>query len=625
MTVIDDIKSRLDIVDVISGYTSLSRAGQRYKAPCPFHQEKTASFMVYPERQSWHCYGACSGGGDVFTFVMQIENIDFAETLERLAQQVGITLSEHNKNNPKKALLDINEGLNTFFKELLLSNQGSEAREYLFGRGISEDSIATFELGYSPKDGTSSLKYLTNKGIDLATLVEAGVVRKNNQGQYRDWFRGRLIIPIRNSKGELCGFGSRSIDSTVPKYINSSKTAIFDKGTILFGLNLAKKSARTDGLVIVEGYIDAIIAHQNQFTNVVASMGTALTFEQVSEVRKVTNKVVMALDPDVAGQQATLRSLASSWDVFQKTVVASRSKVRNQNPLLFNRQEDLELQIASLPDGLDPDELIRRSPEEWTSLLTNAKPLFEYLLPALANQLDVSTPQGKSRVVEILFPFIASISDPLQQDLYFQRLANYLDIPEHTLKSNIHNFLDHNRRTSTTKYKDQPASSQRIQTPMATPPNVERDPVEEYCLALSVQFPESIPNSGLAPEYFFLPGNRALADKLIEFYDDNSSHIPFKKFGIDEHSPLGELLEQLLHKDLPPMDYRDRSSILQNTVKRLENRYLRDLKLKEGILLEESDTDLSMDPKIGILTTNQRIKTNETNRSWIGTITQDRR
>ena len=161
----------------------------------------------------------------------------------------------------------------------------------------------------------------------------------------------------------------------------------------------------------------------------------------------------MALDPDAAGQQATLRSLASSWDVFQKTAVTSRNKARNENPLLFNRQEDLELKIASLPDGLDPDELIRRSSEEWTSLLTNAKPLFEYLLPALANQLDVSTPQGKSRVVEILFPFIASISDPLQQDLYFQHLAKYLDIPEHTLKSNIHNFTGHNLRPSSTTYK----------------------------------------------------------------------------------------------------------------------------------------------------------------------------
>ena len=621
MTVIDDIKSRLDIVDVVSGYTPLTRAGQRYKAPCPFHQEKTASFMVYPERQSWHCYGACGSGGDVFTFVMQIENIDFTETLQRLAQQAGVILSEHNKNNPQKAIQNINEELNIFFKELLLSNQGSETREYLFNRGISEDSISTFELGYSPKDGTSSLKYLTNKGIDPATLVEAGVVRKNDDGKYRDWFRGRLIIPIRNAKGELCGFGSRSIDNSVPKYLNSSKTAIFDKGTILYGLNIAKKSARTDGLVIVEGYMDAIVAHQNQFTNVVASMGTALTLEQVSEVRKVTNKVVMALDPDVAGQQATLRSLASSWDVFQKTAVTSRNKARNENPLLFNRQEDLELKIASLPDGLDPDELIRRSSEEWTSLLTNAKPLFEYLLPALATQLDVSTPQGKSRVVEILFPFIASISDPLQQDLYFQHLAKYLDIPEHTLKSNIHNFTGHNPRPSSAAYKQHQTSSQPAQTHVDTPSNVEKDPIEEYCLALAVQFPETITNSGLAPEYFFLSGNRALADRLIQFSDDNLSPMPVNKFGIEADSPLQELLEQLLGKDLPPMDYRDRSSILQNTIKRLENRYLRDLKLKEEILLEESD----IDPKFSILTTNQRIKNNETNRTWVGTMTQDRR
>ena len=625
MTVIDDIKSRLDIVDVISGYTSLSRAGQRYKAPCPFHQEKTASFMVYPERQSWHCYGACSSGGDVFTFVMQIENIDFSETLQRLSQQAGIVLSEHNNNNPQKAILDINEDLNAFFKELLLSNQGSETRKYLSNRGISEDSISTFELGYSPKDGTGGLKYLTNKGIDLAVLVEAGVVRKNDQGEYRDWFRGRLIIPIRNSKGELSGFGSRSIDNSIPKYLNSSKTAIFDKGTILYGLNLAKKSARTDGLVIVEGYIDAIIAHQNQFANVVASMGTALTVEQVSEVRKVTDKVVMALDPDVAGQQATLRSLASSWDVFQKTMVATRDKASGQNPLLFSRQQDLELKIASLPDGLDPDELIRRSPEEWTNLLTNAKPLFEYLLPAMANQFDTSTPQGKSRVVEVLFPFIASIADPLQQDLYFQRLANYLDIPEHTLKANIHNFAAPKRHPSSVAHKNYQGSSQRTQTTADTPANVEKDPIEEYCLALSVQFPEAIPNSGLVSEYFFSPGNRALADKLIELSD--YSNTPFKKLdiGIDEDSPLGELLEQLLNKDLPPMDYRDRSSILQNTVKRLENRYLRDLKLKEEILLEESNNDLTVDPQFSILTTNQRIKTNETNRTWIGTITQDRR
>ena len=174
-------------------------------------------------------------------------------------------------------------------------------------------------------------------------------------------------------------------------------------------------------------------------------------------------------------------------------------------------------------------------------MLTIAKPLFEYLLPSMANQLDVSTPEGKSRVVEVLFPFIASISDPLQQDLYFQRLANYLDIPEHTLKANIHNFAGHKPHPSSTTYKDPRASSQRIQNLTDTPSNVERDPIEEYCLALSVQFPETIPNAGLVSEYFFLPGNRALADKLIEFSDDSNNQLPFKKFDIDEDSPLGEL------------------------------------------------------------------------------------
>ena len=619
MTVIDDIKSRLDIVDVISGYTALSQSGQRYKSPCPFHQEKTASFMVYPDRQSWHCYGACSTGGDVFTFVMQMENLDFSETLHRLAQQVGISLPDHQKHNPQKDIFEINEEINSFFRNRLESDPGSTTREYLFDRGINQDSISQFELGYCPKNGTSGLEYLTHKGIDPEKLVEAGVVRKNDYGQYRDWFKGRLILPIRNPNGDLCGFGSRVIDDSVPKYLNSGRTPAFDKGKILYGLNFAKNSARSEGLVIVEGYIDAIIAHQHQFTNVVASMGTALTTEQVSEVRKLTDKVVMALDPDFAGQQATLRSLASSWEVFQKILVDSRRKVRNQDTLMFSRRDDLELKIVSLPDGLDPDELIRRSTVEWTNLLVNAKPLFEYLLPTIANQMDISTPQGKSRAVEVLFPFIASVTDPLQQDLYFQRLAAYLDIPEHTLKANINNYAGQKRHPSPNTYK---SLQQHDPLPVNKPSHIEQDPIEEYCLALAVQFPENITDSGLTPEYFFRPGNRELANKLIQFVDYNL--LP-DNFGIDENSALGELLDHLRDKELPPMDYRNRLSILQSTIRRLEDRFLRDLKLKEELLLEQTDNDLAVDPSMNILNTNQRLKNNETNRTWIDTITKDRR
>ena len=622
MTVIDDIKSRLDIVDVISGYTPLSQSGQRYKSPCPFHQEKTASFMVYPDRQSWHCYGACSTGGDVFTFVMQMENLDFSETLRRLAEQVGISLSEHQKHNPQKDIFEINEEINLFFRNQLDSSSGSTTREYLLDRGINQDSISQFELGYSPKNGTSGLEYLTHKGIDPEKLVEAGVIRKNDYGQYRDWFRGRLIIPIRSPNGDLCGFGSRAIDDSIPKYLNSGRTAAFDKGKILYGLNFAKKSARSEGLVIVEGYIDAIIAHQHQFTNVVASMGTALTTEQVSEVRKLTDKVVMALDPDLAGQQATLRSLASSWEVFQKILVDSHIKARNQDTLMFNRRADLELKIVSLPDGLDPDELIRRSPVEWTNLLVNAKPLFEYLLPTIANQMDISSPQGKSRAVEVLFPFIASVTDPLQQDLYFQLLATYLDIPEHTLKANLNNFASQKRYPSPNAHKP---LQQRDPLPVNKASHPEQDPVEEYCLALSVQFPENITHSGLTAEYFFRPGNRELANQLIQCVDNTGSSSLPDNFGVDENSALGQLLDHFRDKELPPMDSRNRLSILQSTVRRLENRFLRDLKLKEELLLEQTDNDLAVDPSTNILNTNQRLKNNETNRTWIGTIAKDRR
>ena len=622
MTVIDDIKARLDIVDVISGYTSLSRSGQRYKAPCPFHQEKTASFMVYPDRQTWHCYGACASGGDVFTFVMKMENLEFSETLKRLAQQTGIALPDRTNRTLKKDILEINEEISSFFQSQLSSDLGSTTKAYLQNRGISEDSISKFELGYSPKDGTSALKFLTNKGIPIDKLVEAGVVRQYDQHQFRDWFRGRLTIPIRNGTGELCGFGSRALDNSNPKYLNSGRTAVFDKGKILYGMNFAKDAGRTDGIVIVEGYMDAIMAHQYYFTNVVASMGTALTSNQVSEVKKLTNSIVMALDPDLAGQQATLRSLSSSWGAFQKTVI---STPRNPETMLFNNQNDLELKIVSLPDSLDPDELIRRSPKEWSNLLEDAQPLFDYLLPVISNQMDISTPQGKSLAVEILLPFITGVADPLQQDLYLQQLAAHLDIPEYTLKSNI------NRGADPRAYQSS-RNSQVKRGPQAAVPasdyhfsNLEPDPIEEYCLSLSIRFPALIPESGLMPEFFSRPGNRELAQRLIQLEGSTNTSEISLLLGIEENSPLKEQLDNLLQKTLPPIDSRNRLGILQNTVRRLEDRFLRELKLEEQLLLEQDDPDLSVDPDMTILNTNLRLKNNETSRNWINTVSPERR
>ncbi len=220
MTVVDEVKSRLDIVEIVSSYVTLDRSGRRFKAPCPFHQEKTPSFMVYPDRQSWHCYGACASGGDVFSFVMRAENLDFAETLRRLSQQAGVALPTSQHHTREQVAYQINEAAKSYYQGILASDQGRSARTYLEKRGLTEESISRFELGLSPQDGESLRNHLTQQGFTPAQLTEASVVRVNDRGQPRDLFRGRLIIPIRNSHVELGGFCSRALDDSFPKYLN---------------------------------------------------------------------------------------------------------------------------------------------------------------------------------------------------------------------------------------------------------------------------------------------------------------------------------------------------------------------------------------------------------------------
>ena len=345
MTVVDDIKGRLDILEVVSRYVPLQRSGRSHKAPCPFHQEKTPSFFVFPERQSWRCFGACATGGDVFSFVMRSENMEFGDALKHLAQQTGVELPNLEKRNLNQGNFDINESARIYFQELLVSAKGTEARAYLDRREVSAQAIEKFELGLSPSDGESLKNHLVKQGFSLQQLNQAGVVRTSQNGWNHDLFRSRLMFPIRNGQGGLGGFGARALDDSQPKYLNSPRTPVFDKGHILYGLHLAKESARQEGIVIVEGYMDAVAAHQEGFNNVVASMGTALTENQVAEIRRLTKDVTMALDADVAGQQATLRSLESSWRVLQ-TQVAGRS----QGTTLFQRPEMLNLKIAVMPE-----------------------------------------------------------------------------------------------------------------------------------------------------------------------------------------------------------------------------------------------------------------------------------
>ncbi len=613
MTVVDDIKGRLDILEVISQHVPLQKSGRSYKANCPFHQEKTPSFHVFPDRQTWRCFGACASGGDVFSFVMRAENLEFGDALKRLSEQSGVPLPSREGRSRQQGLLEINEAAREYFQKLLASAQGAEVRSYLERRGLTESVIQSFELGFSPQDGEALKKHLVDKKHTVQDLAQAGLVQVNESGWARDIFRGRLMFPIRNISGELTGFGARALKNANPKYLNTPRTPAFDKGRMLYGLHLAKKEANEKGLVVVEGYMDVIAAHQHGYSNVVASMGTALTEHQVEAIRRLTSKVTMALDADAAGQQATLRSLESSWRVFQ-TQEAGRSK----GTTLYQQRTVLELKVAVLPPGKDPDDLIRDSSGEWSNLVENATPLLDYLLPTLAAQFDTSTPQGKTRLVEAMFPLIAAVPEPTQQDQYFQALATHLGVTQETLKATIGRPVPV-RPARGSRSKAQSQSRGATASPFA---KLDRDPLEDFCLALLLQNSELKQElDAIRPEYFQRLENREIFSQLsregvntesVEL-GDGSPDSPVTNDWLDQE--LSEHLRELVSKTLPVMDPRGQLGALRDVIRRMEERHLRELKAEEEIRFTESPLDLQEEVHQGILEVNERLRQNHTKRS----------
>ena len=619
MAIVDDIKGRLDILDVVSQHTALQRSGRSYKANCPFHTERTPSFFVFPERQSWRCFGACATGGDIFSFVMRIENLDFSEALKQLAQQAGIALPEgRDRDRGEGDLLNrVNETAAEFFHRQLTSERaGASARAYLEKRGVTPESIQRFQLGLSPGDGESLKGFLASKGYGIERLASAGLVTQGQRGGYRDMFRQRLMFPIWDPDGKIVGFGGRAQGDSQPKYLNTPRTGAFDKGSILYALHMARDSVRERGIVIVEGYMDAITAHQNGFTNVVASMGTALTQQQVSLVRGLVRRpgadtpgeVVLALDADAAGQEATLRSLESSWMVFQR-----RQAGRAQNANIYQRPDGPELKVAPLPEGKDPDEVIAESPDAWAGLIGNAVPLFDYLFTAYSSRVDLNTPQGKATLADKLSHLVWAAQDSFQQDHYFQRLAGLLGVNEATLRASL-------GRPRTPPRAQTPARAGASSGPQAATTPFERldhDPLEEYCLALILQDPlglgfawddpqeeeeaavdASQVAQSLRLEYFRRVENREVFTNLTK-----CSTLESLRGVLDQE--LLDHLDHLLNKPLPPSDRKERQAALADSVRRLEERHLRELKLEEELRLSQASTE---EQEQRILQVNERLR-----------------
>ena len=599
MTVVDDVKSRLDIVDVISQRVPLQRSGNSFKANCPFHQEKTPSFHVFPDRQSWRCFGSCATGGDVLSFVMKSGNLEFGEALRQMAQQTGVALPQRGENSRNEAAYKINEDTRAYFQRTLASAQGASTREYLEQRGLDKQAIETFGIGLSPTDGESLKNHLIREGYTEEELSQTGVLRTGDDGVAHDLFRGRLMFPIRDANGNLIGFGARTLDGSEPKYLNSPQGPLFDKSRILYGMDRARTAVRKEGAVIVEGYMDAIAAHQAGFENVVAQMGTALTEYQVDGIRRLTGKMTMALDQDAAGQNATLRSLDVVLQNFQ-TKAVSRS-----GPDGPTQTEDSDPRVIIMPPGQDPDEVIHRSPSDWSKLVASAVPAITFRINSITSQTDLSTPEGKAKCVAEAAPFIHLLGGGIQQANAVELLANNLDVPIDTVKAAL-------SRPSGSRRTRQPAQ-QRTSAATASPfAKLDHDPVEEHCLQLLLEFPELRElASGLRAEFFQRHENKELFTRWLNAghgIDKEETLAAVRRDGNDEVS--GQLT-MLFEKPMIQSDVSRRNADILETVSRLEERSLRTLKAEEAKRFSETPPDLESGENHAVLQLNEQIKKNE--------------
>jgi len=598
MALSDDIKERLDIVEVVGSYApALQKSGRNFKVVCPFHSERTASFVVFPDRQTWRCFGACATGGDAISFVMRVEKLGFMDTLRLLAQQVGISISQHQEPRERKEtnpIYQVNKAAAVFFQEVLQSNQGVAARAYLTQRGVNAEMAKKFELGLSPGSGSALMEYLSAMGYSSERVLRAGLATAFPDALPRDMFRGRLMFPIRDDRGRLAGFGGRSLDRSDPKYLNSPSTEVFDKGKILYAFHLAKDHVREEGDgVVVEGYMDAITAHQYGFGNVVASMGTALTEAQVALLRGIGRRFVLAMDPDTAGQEATFRSLETSWQSFERRVIGRRRHIA-----IYERASDVSLKIAVLPPGRDPDKVIREDPASWRRLMTEALPLLDYLLTSAQDRWDITTSDGKARAAEQLSPLIAALDNPFEQERYFRQLADALGVQLATLEAS----LGRPQHLASLRSGGVPMTSASA--------NVfegERlAPVEEHLLALLLRWPE-------LREYV-----RDLESQALERWEDREVFTCWI-----ECSTIDQLLERLeedlrqrvnylLSLPIPPMDVYQREQAVKDCSHRLEERRLRNLKAEEALLLDEEGQPDAVDGmeelEQRVIDTNERLR-----------------
>jgi DNA primase len=528
MSTIDEIKSKIDIVDLVSETgVKLRHAGRNYTGFCPFHENKhTPAFVVWPESGTWRCFGQCNEGGDIFKFVMKREGLDFKEALQKLATRAGVELKEYQRETPQQK--EAHENLRKVLEDAIiyyrthLFNNGELLAYLREKRGLTDSTIETFGLGYAPGGYDNIIRHFSAKGYLEQDLVDAGMLSERDNGAHYDRFRNRLMIPIRDENGRMAGFGARIIDpNDVPKFLNSPETPIFTKGRLLYGLDRARKPIRAaDQAVIVEGYLDVIALHQAGYENVVSPMGTALTEDQLRLLKKSTRRIVLALDPDAAGQKAVLRGLdaaRSAMDREGELGFDARGLLKNEARL------QADLRVASMPDDLDPDEIVGRDREEWQKIIEGAKPIVTHVMDSLAAGQDLNDAKVKNQIAAQVLPLIEDLPSAMERDTYRQALARMLRVDERVLSGS---------QAQGPVVRRKPRGVEPVQkiqpTMLAVDPTLK---IESYCLGVLFRRPEML---------------YRLDRKLEEF---GLSALAVEDFGYTDHQLLFGFVRQAVEQD----------------------------------------------------------------------------
>jgi len=561
--IIDEIRQRTDLVGLVGEYLKLERRGKNMVGLCPFHSEKTPSFSVSPEKQLFHCFG-CGASGNAFSLIMQMEKLAFPEAARFLARRSGVNIPERRlilpaEDDLKEKIYKLNHLAARFYAYCLhKTEQGKGVLDYLLNRGIRQETIELFMLGYAPADWTGFFNFAQKKGASPDLMVKAGLVSPGRDKGYYDRFRGRLIFPIFNISGNVAGFGGRVLEEgekSGPKYLNSPETLVFDKGSMLYGLNLAREEIRREKKAIVmEGYTDVITAFQAGIKNAVASLGTALSAEQGRLLRYQADTVVTAYDSDSAGEAATWRGLA----ILQ----ASGCLV----------------QIAELPEGSDPDSYIRENgPEAFNVLVEKSKPLMEYRLQQLKKRFDLASDKGRINYIEELMPFLMAAVNQVEQNFYLKRASEELGVDEEALLGELKKRRRKGSRYKETKKNEPPAEQKKINA----------RPEEKNLLSLMLQSKEiaQLGRNLLNAEYIDDPQVRKVVEAIWSLSETETVLSAEKLINRFEDQEVVNLItEAVTDPALQDLPVKTAKRMVEDSVKRLHKVWkdskLKDLKIK---------------------------------------------